>query len=237
MRLSCAQVFTLRRHALDATLAEHPVAAHSVYTAKRRITLQRSVLKYLVQQQGKAGPASFIMGSLSSGAEKVRERLTLEQKVDATSSKLEDVSRLLLARARADAGEQLKGALGELDVGAVLGGAGASVSQTSSVGSGASVDTVGVSAAVSTAVAASVKETVRAEVRKELGGVKQEMAELKALLASLAAQPRGDNSPSATALFRNPMANQGRAEVGARTPWPRVSWGGGERKEHACAQV
>ena len=47
MTLTYVEVFTLRRHALDTTLAEHPVAAHSVLTAKRRITLQRSVLRYL----------------------------------------------------------------------------------------------------------------------------------------------------------------------------------------------
>ena len=263
-----------------------------------------------MQLQGKAGPASFIMGSLSSGADKVctsshfphsstssssyflplptpqvRERQTLEQKVDATTSKLEDVSRMLLARARADGGEQPGSAAAE------LGGVpsvplplpGASVGGGGGFNSASSVDTAvsatglqpallalpglalslkranlfegrkfesrplqGVSVAVSAAVAASVKDLVRGEVRKELAGMRQEMAELKALLAGLTGQQTrgGERSPHGGASHAS-------ASHAASSSWsPSTSLFralGGEqrsqrsqrpsRDEHVCAQV
>ena len=84
---SYVEAFTLRRSSLDTLLDENSFAARVVDKAARRITLQRSLLRFLTQQSGKRGPCSFILKSMARGVEFVEDKLSLEQKVDATGAK------------------------------------------------------------------------------------------------------------------------------------------------------
>ena len=54
--ITYVECFTLRRKALDAILEEHAYPRQIVQRAARRITLQRALLKYLTQLNGKDGP-------------------------------------------------------------------------------------------------------------------------------------------------------------------------------------
>ena len=63
-------------------LAEFPNAAERVAKAARRVTIQRSLLKYLAIQTGKAHPRSVALKSSAHGFISVHEVYTAEQKVD-----------------------------------------------------------------------------------------------------------------------------------------------------------
>ena len=63
--LTYVEVYTLRRHALDVLLDDCPVARRAVERAKRRITLQRALLRHLSEVNGKRGPCSFITKSMA----------------------------------------------------------------------------------------------------------------------------------------------------------------------------
>ena len=81
------EAFTLRRSALDTLLEENVFAARVIHKAARRVTLQRSLLRFLTQQSGKRGPCSFVLKSMARGVEFVDDKKSLEQKVDATGAK------------------------------------------------------------------------------------------------------------------------------------------------------
>ena len=100
MALTYTEVFTLRRLALDTLLLEHPEIETAVYRAGRRITLQRALLKYMTKLMGKRGPSSFIMKSMSSGVESVEDRLSVEQKVDVTVAKVDQLQAEIAAQKR-----------------------------------------------------------------------------------------------------------------------------------------
>jgi hypothetical protein len=89
--LTYVEAYTLRRLSLDSLLAEFPEPRRIVEAAKRRVRLQRALLKYLTQAMGKPGPMSFTMKSMSHGAETVEEKYGLEQKVVMTASALDDL--------------------------------------------------------------------------------------------------------------------------------------------------
>ena len=89
--LTYVECFTLRRNALDALLAEYDLPCRVVRNAAKRITLQRALLKYMTQYNGKRGPCSFIMRSMSSGADLVDDRLTIDEKMTVAMEKLDEL--------------------------------------------------------------------------------------------------------------------------------------------------
>ena len=91
--LTYVEVFTLRRKAFYTLLKEYAEPRQVVRRAARRITLQRALLKYLTQATGKKGPASFVLRSMSRGADEVDDRLTTENKVDLTLEKLDEIDK------------------------------------------------------------------------------------------------------------------------------------------------
>lgn len=80
--LTYVEAYTLRRNDLDDVLAEYPIAAERISRAAKRVTMQRAMLKYLAQEQGKDGPRSVALKSHAKGYVTVHEVYTTEQKVD-----------------------------------------------------------------------------------------------------------------------------------------------------------
>jgi hypothetical protein len=96
--LCYVEVYTLRRRAFNQVLEEHPVAEAAVRLAVRRITIQRALLKYLVQSGGKRGPSSFIMRSMATDPDVVDDVLTSDQRVDTVFSGMKELAHDLVDR-------------------------------------------------------------------------------------------------------------------------------------------
>jgi len=95
--LTYVEVYTVRRHALDALLDDCAVAKLTVQRAARKMTIQRSFLKYLTMLNGKRGPCSFIVKSCAAGVDLVdpQSDLTdaerLENRLDQQSQQMESM--------------------------------------------------------------------------------------------------------------------------------------------------
>jgi len=175
--LTYVEVYTLRRHALDALLDEHPIARRAVKRAARRITLQRALLKFLATTTGKRGPCSFIPRSMSLGADVVEEKLTVEDKVDASLSQLGVIAEgLALQSLLGGAADGQAGASTEVEGGA---GAGVATSTADHVNSAM----VGEEPAGRGLSVGSMRPITN--LQRDVTSMKQEMAELKTMMAQV----------------------------------------------------
>lgn len=98
MAVSYVELYTLRRYALKVLLLDHPYAASVVKRNAVRITLQRSLLRYLAQQKGDdKGPRSFVLKSKAHDPEIVDDSPTVDKKVDDVTGQLTSLTTSLNA--------------------------------------------------------------------------------------------------------------------------------------------
>jgi len=80
--LTYVETYTLRRNELDGCTEDYPVAHTVVAKARRKITMQRAILKYLCEVVCGRQVRSFATRSAARGFSEVADTMTLEQKVD-----------------------------------------------------------------------------------------------------------------------------------------------------------
>ena len=80
--LTYVEAYTLRRNDLMDVLEAFPGPATRVIKAGRRMTIQRSILRYLCKENGMPGPRSIALPENAKGYVTVNETATVEQKVD-----------------------------------------------------------------------------------------------------------------------------------------------------------
>ena len=163
--LTYVECFTLRRNALDQLLAEYELPCAVVRKAAKRITLQRALLKFLTQHNGKRGPCSFVMRSMSQGADMVDERMNIDEKLSVAMEKLDEL---------------LQGS------GASRRAGGDSAADTSAKRSSSSNDYTAALLEAQGAIS-KVKDEM-ASVKTEVASVKGDMAEIKEMMAALLAK-------------------------------------------------
>ena len=96
--LSYLEVYTLRRLALNELLANSPLALQVVQRWSRRITIQRSLLKYLAVRNGRPGPRSFVPKSMAVEPELVDDSPSWEQRVDTAIANMDASLQAIVCR-------------------------------------------------------------------------------------------------------------------------------------------
>lgn len=85
--LTYVEAYTLRRSQLDEVLGKYPQAEEHITKARRKITMQRALLKWMCREiLGKKAPSSFVPRSVARGFKHVPDATTMEQKVNAMFS-------------------------------------------------------------------------------------------------------------------------------------------------------
>ena len=92
-------VFVLTREALDAAAEGFPEATATIVRAARRIRLQRALLCYFCEIQGKQ-PRSFVRRRDSNHVQFVSSQMTIEQKIEELHSSFVENGELNLSRSR-----------------------------------------------------------------------------------------------------------------------------------------